>query len=191
MRSGRPRGFDRDQAVDTAMRLFWRHGYEGVSLNDLTAAIGIAPPSLYAAFGSKAGLYREALIRYEALANAVDLSMLDELPTLDAATQALLEAAAEAVTRPERERGCMISNGMLATASEHDDLARELAERRLALRDAISGKLRRWLSEAEAASMARYLSAVLQGLSVQAKDGATLEELRMIIAHTVRRCGSV
>ncbi|WP_163368077.1 TetR/AcrR family transcriptional regulator, partial [Enterobacter hormaechei] len=56
-RSG-PRTFDRDQAVDIAMRLFWRHGYEGVSLNDLTAAIGIAPPSLYAAFGSKAGLYR-------------------------------------------------------------------------------------------------------------------------------------
>jgi AcrR family transcriptional regulator len=71
-RSSGPRTFDRDQAVEIAMRLFRRHGYEGVSVADLTAAIGIAPPSMYAAFGNKAGLYREALDRYTALPGAID-----------------------------------------------------------------------------------------------------------------------
>jgi AcrR family transcriptional regulator len=64
-RPGRPWSFDRDKAVETAIRLFWHHGYEGISVGDLTKKIGVAPPSLYAAFGSKAGLYREAVDRYE------------------------------------------------------------------------------------------------------------------------------
>src|SRR5690606_6207018 len=71
-RGGRPWSFDRQDAIETAMRLFWRHGYEGVSISDLTKEIGVAPPSLYAAFGSKAGLYREALERYEANFGAID-----------------------------------------------------------------------------------------------------------------------
>ena len=65
LHGGRPWSFDRNAAVETAMRLFWRHGYEGVSIGDLTKAIGVAPPSLYAAFGSKAGLYQQALTRYK------------------------------------------------------------------------------------------------------------------------------
>ena len=73
---GRPRGFDREAAIATAMELFWRHGYEGVSINDLTHTIAIAPPSLYAAFGSKACLSGEALDRYAAA--ALDLSVLDD-----------------------------------------------------------------------------------------------------------------
>src|SRR5215510_3406628 len=103
-RGGRPRGFDRDQALDVAMRLFWRHGYEGVSVGDLTARLGIAAPSLYAAFGSKAELYRAALVRYEEISDFLDVSGVAEAPTLELAVRKVLEAGLRAVTSRDRER---------------------------------------------------------------------------------------
>jgi len=174
-RRGGPRTFDRSEAVDTAMHLFWRHGYEGVSLNDLTEAIGVAPPSIYSAFGSKAGLYREALDHYFGLPGA--LKDLGEKETLAETVDTLFARAIDAVVDPAGERGCMISSGMLQTAAEHSDLAKELADRRNEMRLAIAGTLQRWLPEDRASSVARYILAVLQGLSVQARDGGTREEL--------------
>jgi len=157
------------------MHLFWRHGYEGVSLNDLTEAIGVAPPSIYSAFGSKAGLYREALDHYFGLPGA--LKDLGEKETLAETVDTLFARAIDAVVDPAGERGCMISSGMLQTAAEHSDLAKELADRRNEMRLAIAGTLQRWLPEDRASSVARYILAVLQGLSVQARDGGTREEL--------------
>ena len=182
-RRGGPRSFDRDQAVDIAMRLFWRHGYEGVSLNDLTAAIGIAPPSLYAAFGSKAGLYREALDRYSGLPRA--LSNIGETASLLETVETLLNRAVDAVTDPDEERGCMISSGMIQCSEDHGDLARELAERRGIMRDTITLKLESWLDRNHAAPLSRYLVAVLQGLSVQARDGASREDLKQIASEVL------
>jgi AcrR family transcriptional regulator len=177
-RSG-PRTFDRDKAIDTAMRLFWRHGYEGVSLNDLTSAIGVAPPSLYAAFGSKAGLYREALDRYFGIQGA--LTDLGVTTTLPQAVESMLQNAVDAVTSPEGERGCMVSSGMVNCAPEHLALARELTARRDDMRNSISTALLRWIDRARADTLARYLVTVLQGLSVQARDGATRDELRQVV----------
>ena len=174
-RSG-PRTFDREEAVETAMRLFWRHGYEGVSISDLTAAIGIAPPSLYAAFGSKAGLYRETLDRYAALPGP--LGGLERSATLVEAVEGLLTAAVQAASDPRRERGCMVSSGMLDCALEHEELGRDLSARRRAMREAIAIALSRWLDPQAADALAGYLSVILQGLSVQARDGAGREELQ-------------
>ncbi|MBB3308425.1 AcrR family transcriptional regulator [Rhizobium sp. BK196] len=177
-RRGGPRTFDRDEAIDIAMRLFWRHGYEGVSLNDLTAAIGVAPPSLYSAFGSKAGLYRETLDRYLGLPRA--LQNIKSTTTLQETVEAMLHKAIDAVTDPAAERGCMISNGMIQCGPDHAELARELAERRNQMRDMIAETLGRWLDPDRAVSLARYLVAVLQGLSIQARDGASRQELRQV-----------
>ena len=174
-RRGGPRTFDRAQAVDTAMRLFWRHGYEGVSLNDLTKAIGVAPPSIYSAFGSKAGLYREALDHYFGLPGA--LKDLGAKETLVETVDALFAKAVDAVVDPAGERGCMISSGMLQSAAEHSDLAKELADRRNEMRLVIAEALKRWLSEDRASSVARYIVVVLQGLSIQARDGGTRKQL--------------
>ena len=174
-RRGGPRIFDRDEAIETAMRLFWRHGYEGVSISDLTSAIGIVPPSLYAAFGSKAGLYREALDRYGTLPGALD--GLAPAQSLDETVQGLFREAIRAVTLSPHERGCMVSSGMLQCAPEHDALARDLAARRGAMRNAIAETLSRWLEGPAADALAGYLVIVLQGLSVQARDGASREEL--------------
>jgi AcrR family transcriptional regulator len=180
-RSAGPRSFDRDQAIKTAMRLFWRHGYEGVSVADLTGAIGIAPPSLYAAFGNKAGLYREALNLYAGLPGALD--GMEGAETLEQAVTGLLDAAVRAVTA--ECRGCMISTGLIEGATEQQELARELGDRRRALRDRIADALSRWLERAEAERLAAYLSAVQQGMSVQARDGATSKELSRIADETV------
>lgn len=177
-RRGGPRTFDRDQAIDIAMRLFWRHGYEGVSLNDLTAAIGIAPPSLYSAFGSKAGLYRETLDRYLGLPRA--LQNIKATTTLQETVEAMLHKAIDAVTDPAAERGCMISSGMIQCGPDHAELARELAERRNQMREMIAETLGHWLDRERAVSLARYLVAVLQGLSVQAYDGASRQELQQV-----------
>ncbi|NYD89185.1 TetR/AcrR family transcriptional regulator [Sphingomonas melonis] len=180
-RSSGPRTFDRNQAVATAMRLFRIHGYKGVSVADLCGAIGIAPPSLYAAFGSKAGIYREALDLYAGLPGALD--GMEGAGSLEAAVGGLLEAAIDAVT--SEERGCMISTGLVEGAVEQQQLVRELADRRRALRDRIADALCTWLATDEARRLATYLSAVQQGISVQARDGATATELRGIAEDVV------
>lgn len=167
------------------MRLFWRHGYEGVSIGDLTKAIGVAPPSLYAAFGSKAGLYQEALTRYEATFGPLDIASISSAATLPEAVRQLLESAIRAVTHPERERGCMISSGMTTCHAEHAALARDAAARREAMRGRIADALQPFADGGEAHRLARYLAAVMQGISIQARDGATPAELQEIVEDVV------
>jgi len=184
-RGGRPWSFDRDKAVEIAMRLFWRHGYEGVSVGDLTKAIGIAPPSLYAAFGSKAGLYREALARYEGSVGAFDAASAGSAATLAEAVRRLLESAVGVVTHPDRERGCMVSSGLITCHPEHEALARDLAARRDATRERIANALQSFADGDEVRRLARHLAAVMQGISIQARDGATPAELQEIVDDVV------
>jgi len=184
-RGGRPWSFDREAAVETAMRLFWRSGYEGVSIADLTQEIGVAPPSLYAAFGSKAGLYKEALDRYEEKFGSLDLGSVDKAASLAEAVRALLTGAVRAVTDPDRERGCMISSGTIACHPDHALIARDAAARRDAMRERIATALAPFAPGAEASRLGRYLSAVLQGISIQARDGAARAELQEIVEDVV------
>ena len=156
-----------------------RHGYEGVSISDLVGAIGIAPPSLYAAFGSKAGLYREALDRYAALPGALD--GLGSATSPGKAAADVLGRAARAVTAPEGEGGCMVSTGMVQSGAEHVEIARDLAARRQRIRDAIAREFGRWLEPAAAEVTAAHVVAVMQGLAVQARDGASRAELEGVV----------
>jgi TetR/AcrR family transcriptional regulator, copper-responsive repressor len=174
---GRPRGFDRDAALDTAMRLFWKHGYEGVSFQQLTAALGVAAPSLYIAFGNKAALYREALDRYADLRGASDLSFMDEASSLREAVRLLLDGTARGLLDPKGEIGCMLNTGMIASHPDHADLAHELAQRRAAFRTLLTDKLVRWLEPSQADDVARFIVAVMQGLAIQARDGYSLDQL--------------
>ncbi|WP_395334697.1 helix-turn-helix domain-containing protein [Novosphingobium sp. BL-8H] len=157
------------------MRLFRQHGYEGVSIADLTNAIGIAPPSLYAAFKSKAGLYREALDLYSGLPGA--LEGMTDASTLEQGLEGFFNAAIQAVTA--EERGCMISIGLVEGAVEQHELVIELRNRRRELRDRIAETLCKWLTRPEADRLAKHLSALLQGLAVQARDGATGRDLSL------------
>lgn len=184
-RGGRPRSFDRDAAVDTAMRLFWRHGYEGVSIGDLTAAIGVAAPSLYSAFGNKAGLYREAITCYEETYGLLDLTPIDAATSLPEAVRLLLEGAIQAVTHPDRERGCMISSGMVACHPDHAVLARDVAGRREAIRERIAQTLGRFGEFDRVSRLARHLAAVMQGISIQARDGVERLQLNEIVEEVI------
>ncbi|MEO3998540.1 TetR/AcrR family transcriptional regulator [Mesorhizobium sp. CAU 1732] len=180
---GRPRSFDRDEAVKTAMRLFRRHGYEGVSIAMLTEAIGVAPPSLYAAFGKKADLYREALDRY---AQENPVSMFSnggqELSLAEAIDQ-MFRRAIRAVVNAPGAPGCMITTGLLGCHPDHSDLAKELVDRRAALCIRMSDELRQWLAEERAREAASFLCAVLQGIAVQARDGVDVAVLHTIAAN--------
>lgn len=184
-RGGRPWSFDREKAIDTAMRLFWRHGYEGVSIGDLTKEIGIAPPSLYAAFGSKAELYREAVSRYEATLGGLDVASIHSATSLAQAVRVLLEGAVRAVTNPHLERGCLISSGMIACHPNHVSLARDAAARREAMRERIAQALQPFAGAHEVRRLARHLAAVMQGISIQARDGSKPTQLQEIVEEVV------
>ena len=165
------------------MRLFWRHGYEGVSISDLVGAIGIAPPSLYAAFGSKAGLYREALDHYATLPGALD--GLGSAASASEAAADVLGRAVRAVTAPEGERGCMVSTSMVQSGAEHAEIARDLTVRRRAIRDALAAEFGRWLSPDMASATAGHIAAVMQGLAVQARDGASRADLEVVVEEVI------
>jgi AcrR family transcriptional regulator len=182
---GRSRGrqptFSRDAALEIALNLFWRHGYEGVSIAALTQSIGIAAPSLYHAFGSKEGLYREVIRRYQGM--GLSESQIAGCTSSGEAIRKVLEFGIAAVARSKRPAGCMVSSGLLMASPEHADLAAQVRKERTKLRVALQKRIEkdivtgRMKSSVNAANLARFYTAVLQGMSVQAIDGATQAEL--------------
>ena len=167
------------------MRLFWRHGYEGVTFQQLTAALGVAAPSLYAAFGNKTALYREALDRYAALRGASDLSFMSEDLTLAEAAKRLLHGTASGLVDPAGEIGCMLNTGMVVSHPDNAEVAREVAELRGAFRALLTAKLQTWVDTDHAARLARFLTAVMQGMAIHARDGSSLADLLVIADQSV------
>jgi AcrR family transcriptional regulator len=182
---GRPREFDTEQALDLATELFWRKGYEGTSLSDLTDALGITRPSLYAAFGNKEALFRLALDRYEAKAGAYRTKAL-AAPTAHEVAQQLLEGAADLHGDKNNPVGCLGVQGALACSDEADMIRRELSSRRAAGEGAIRQRFKRAKAEGDLpadsnpADLARYLSVVIYGMTVQSVGGASRGELRSV-----------
>src|SRR5437879_5569396 len=110
MAMGRPRAFDAEHALDEAMEVFWRHGYEGATIAQLTEAMGINPPSLYAAFGSKEGLLKAALDRYTARRDAFMVEILSA-PTARETAERMLMGIADSQTDPANPPGCLLIQG--------------------------------------------------------------------------------
>ena len=183
---GRRREFDRSTALEKALILFWRHGYEGVSIADLTRAIGIAPPSLYAAFGDKAALYREVLALYSSWTEVSIKEFQREKPIRDLVDE-LLRKTADAATDPRFPAGCLVTTGLLHAAGEHRALAKRVADMRTARARAIADRLQKAITTGElpktvdARSMADFVSAISQGIMLQARDGASRAELHAIV----------
>ena len=180
--TGRPREFDLDKALERAMQLFWRQGYEGTSLNDLTRELGVTRPSLYAAFENKETLFLKALDLYEARAGYREAALT--APTARAYARALLEGAADLHGDKKNPPGCLGVQGALACAPESDVIRTELIRRRKVGESIIRDRLKRFKAdgdlppEADPADLARYLSIVIYGITVQAAGGATRKELR-------------
>lgn len=177
-RVGRPRAFDREQALSTALDLFWRHGYEGTSTAQLTAAIGIAPPSLYAAFGSKGALYREVLALYGQRYGGFLSQPMSGTGSAHAAIEQMLQAAARQFADARHPLGCMVAAGELQASPAQVTLVADVAGLRQAAQLAIRTRLNRARQEGElpadtdTATLAAYFAMVVQGLAVQARDGA-------------------
>lgn len=189
---GRPREFDREQALLKARDLFWARGYEGASMADLVSALGLASARIYAAFGSKEELFREAVALYEAKEGGFAARALDEEPTARRAIERMLREAVAIYAPPRNPRGCMVVSAATNCASENDAVMRWLASHRRARTKSITDRLRRAAREgeleagADVAALGDYFATFLHGLSVQARDGVPRKRLLAMIPVALR-----
>ncbi|KJE34920.1 TetR family transcriptional regulator [Thalassospira sp. HJ] len=187
---GRHREFDAEQVLDAALNVFWKKGYEGTSLDDLTRETGVARPGLYSVFGNKEALFLKALDSYEAKYMTFMQAALNE-PTSYAVVAAILKGSFDLQTRNDVARGCLGVNGALACSDSAEPIRLELVRRRNASEQALCDRLERARQEgdlseaADPAVLAKYVMTVSQGMAVQAKAGATKEHLEAVIKHVL------
>jgi TetR/AcrR family transcriptional regulator, copper-responsive repressor len=187
---GRPRAFDRKKALERAMRLFWSNGYSATSVADLGQAMGVNPPSLYAAFGDKKQLFLEAVDRYrEGPGNVVGTAFAGAATARDAVSSLMMHAAKTYVD-PALPRGCMVIHAAQNCTQDDRDVAQALAKIRKDTEQAIhdrirAAKTREFSTPVDTRALARFYAAVMQGMSVMARDGATETELRAIASRAM------
>jgi AcrR family transcriptional regulator len=191
MGMGRPREFDAETALDQAMEVFWRHGYEGATIAQLTEAMGINPPSLYACFGNKEGLLKAALDRYTKL-RGVWMNEVVAAPTARDVAERMLMGIAEKQTDPANPPGCLLVQGGIACGSGSENVPFELAARRAENEDQLRDRFVRAKAEgdlkpsSDPAALARYVSAVSVGMGVMASSGSDREALRQVASVAVQ-----
>lgn len=191
MALGRPRGFDTDEALDRALLVFWEKGYEGASIADLTKAMGINPPSLYAAFGNKEALFKRALERYEQKRDGAIEAAFSARSARDAVA-ALLGDTVTKLADKSMPKGCLMVQAALAGGEDCEDLKCLLAERRDAGEALIREHLKRakrrgeLASSADPAALASFIATVMQGMAVKASAGASRKELRDVADMALR-----
>ena len=180
---GRPRTFDRTAALRRAMDVFWAKGYEGSSISDLAAAMGINSPSLYAAYGSKEALFLEATDFYSRVEGPDIWLALDEAPTARLAIELFLTRTAKAYSQTDRPQGCLITLGALHQDSTSGLICADLRRRRAENHSALRKRLERAVAEGElpadldCGAVATFYATVQHGMSIQARDGASCTAL--------------
>lgn len=183
---GRPREFDTDEALVEALRLFWSKGFEGTSLSDLTEAMGITRPSLYAAFGNKEALFRKALDLYE----REKLAYVNEAlaaPSARQVAECMLRGSLANFTSESEPRGCLGVIHSVACGTEAESIRAHVIKRRASSHQAIIDRFERAKAEGDlpahvdVSGLTAYLLALLQGMAVQAGSGASPEQLRALI----------
>lgn len=171
-----------DDALEKALRVFWKRGYEGASIAELTEALGINKPSLYAAFGNKEELFKKALTRY-ALGPVAFVSDVVNESTARKVAESFLEKAAEALTSPKNPKGCMIVQGALSCGEEAESVRNMLIMCRNGYEDLLAQRFEKAKAEGDlpdsviARDLAKYLAILHQGMSVQATSGSSKQEL--------------
>ncbi|WP_177228694.1 MULTISPECIES: TetR/AcrR family transcriptional regulator [Amycolatopsis] len=190
---GRPRSFDREAALDKAIRLFWRRGYEATSVRDLTEELGIGAPSLYSAFGDKQRLFAEALRVYDAQYGGFIEAALAEEPTAERAAARVFAEAPGRYTRRGLPKGCLVISGDGGTTdADVIGCLRRLRESKVT---AFAAKVRadvaagRLPEDTDARALARYTMSVLTGLAQAARDGASRAELEAVARIAERAWG--
>lgn len=188
---GRHREFELDEALDAAMLVFWRKGFEGTSFDDLTTATGVARPGLYAAFGNKEKLFHKVLDRYEARFMDFVYEALRQ-PTVRKVIERILHGFADVLTAVPDCHGCLGINGAIACSQEAEPIRLELVGRRLRAEQALTKRFKAAVGELpeaiSAPTLARLVMAVTQGMAVQAKGGATRAQLREMADGAMVMC---
>ena len=193
---GRPSTFDYDEALEKALIVFWSRGYEGASMAELTEAMGINRPSIYAAYGNKEELFSKALNRYMAGPVAYVAEAMHE-PTAKQVAETLLTKSAEFLSNGNNPRGCMIAVGTLFSGEGSEYVRRVLISYRQGYENALKERFALAKSQndlppnVDTAALAKYIATVHQGMSVQATSGATKEELLAVVQQTLNNWPSV
>ena len=190
-KTGRPLSFDRDAALEQAMLTFWRYGYETTSIVDLTTAMGVTAPSLYTAFGDKKRLFLEAARRYAGDPGAM-AQALDDAETAYEAARTMLISAATAFTGEATPRGCLLASATASGSSASTDVQCAIAD----IREGIAIQLRARITrdvgkgilapDVDVAAVAGMVMAIIQGMSVLARDGMNRPELLAIVERTLQ-----
>ena len=190
-RTGRPLSFDRDAALRQAMLLFWRHGYESTSLADLTAAMGVTAPSIYAAFGDKKRLFLSAVDLY--LSGPSDpLRMIDDAASAREAAWTLISGAVIAYTGDQTPPGCMLATSAISCSDGAADVQQALAAIRNRVETHLAARLKSGIgtgelpADTDVEALAGFVTTVIQGLSTLARDGASREKLQRVAAMAMR-----
>jgi AcrR family transcriptional regulator len=192
---GRPRSFDRDEALSQATMVFWKHGYDATSVAQLTEAMGIGAPSMCAAFGDKRALFEAALVHYMKTYGTFMARLFEESfgdTSLRLAIRQVLRDAAAMFTSTEHPRGCMLITAATNCAPESATIAKRLRELRAYTVQTLEARVSTAIASGELPNdvnpreLALYVSTVLQGLSAQARDGATKAELEAIVETAMR-----
>ncbi|GAB2666399.1 TetR/AcrR family transcriptional regulator [Saccharopolyspora gloriosae] len=191
-RTGRPREFDRDAALQAALRLFWEHGYEATSLAQLRTALGISSASFYAAFGSKEALFEEVVQTYMAsFGRVTDAVGREDLPPRDAVEQ-VLRASARTQADPTHPAGCLLVLAATVGSADHGTVRALLTERRAVVRRNVAACVRRAVAtgeldaETDPENLAVVFTSFMYGLSIESRDGATPESLDAAITHLMK-----
>jgi AcrR family transcriptional regulator len=191
MQRGRPRNFDKAAALDAALKLFWRHGYEGTSMAMLTEAIGVNVASLYGAFGNKESLFVHCVERYSELNGDLYHESLKKKTARDVA-HSILEGEVELVTRRGTPDGCLMIQGALTTSPDAEKIRQMMVQMRAMAQKWIADRFRQAVVEgdlppdADPAALACYLMTINSGLAVQAKSGVGKKQLLKVVELAMR-----
>lgn len=186
MAKGRPRKFDTEQALDIALKLFWTHGYEGVSISMLADALGINVPSLYSAFGNKESLFIKTVERYTQLNSALYYNAVKE-PTSYEVVKSILEGEVELVTQQDCPHGCMMIQGALVTSPAAESIREMMIDMRRMGEEWLAERFQKAKDEgdlppqSDPAILACYVMVINSGLAIQAKSGVPREKLLQIV----------
>jgi AcrR family transcriptional regulator len=191
-RTGRPRKFDRDQALKNAMELFWEQGYEGATLADLQKVMGgITAPSFYAAFGSKQKLFQEAVGLYNRVEGTPMMKAITDGSTTRISIETWLRAMAESFCRPDKPRGCFVVLGAMNCMPGNKDVERFMCDQRANREQFIRRRLRHGVAEGDLpkatdiSSLASFYSTIVDGLALRARDGASRKTLIRIVERAM------